>query len=632
MKRIICRLAAAVLALTTLTLSASALSVDEALELLDVYYLRDIPAQAYQAEDLDELFSVLGDPYTYYMTGEQYQSFLTAVDGSADVVGIGVAIQYTSQGILVTEVLKGGGALDAGVLPGDLIVAVDGVSCVPAGEAHRDLMVGEEGTSVTITVLRDGETRDCTITRRLIHIPNTEFDLLDGHIGYVTCASFGEDTGSLFTEYLTQHDSQTDCWIVDLRGNSGGYTTSAVEAAGGFAGPGNYLYLREHNGGVSYYFYTAADLTDHPAIVLLNANSASASEALAADIRDTGTGISVGTRSYGKGVAQIVCDGSTHSGYFDTDALKITAYRFYSTMGNTTDQVGVIPTLLVPDEYAQEIALALCAPSGGAAEGRLRLELAGQTFTLMPDQVSPEALSALFSALPPTARLQLGSGWAEWTDATPAQAAQQWNVSYTSRWFSDVGASPYADEINTLGVYSLIKGTGGKNFTPQKQLTRAQACVMLARVLNLSYSGAQRFSDVPDGVWYSDGINAMAELGLVKGVGGGRFRPDGPLTQQEFFTILGRVARFLNFAIDSYAQEETDSGVLSQLPELASFASWARPSVAALAWGPQIALGREDASMLHLELDALTPSAPVLREEAAACICRMLWATGILST
>lgn len=631
MKRTLYRVAAVLLSLVLLAAPASALTVDQALELLEAYYLRDIPAQAYEAEDLDQLFSLLGDPYTYYMTSDQYQSFLASVDGSTDVVGIGVAVQFTNQGILITDVLKGGGALSAGLQSGDLIVAVDGVSCVPADETHRELLVGAAGTPVTVTVLRDGVTRDYTIIRQLVHIPNTDLDILDGHIGYIDCDSFGMDTGALFTQYITQSDGQVDRWLVDLRGNAGGYTNAAVEAAGCFAGPGNYLYLRDRMGGLTYYFYTADDLTDHPLVVLTGSTSASASEALAADMRDAGAGLTVGQRTFGKGVAQIVCDSTTHEDYFDGDALKVTTYRFYSLMGNTTDQIGVIPALLIDEEYAAQVAQALCGSPDLAAEGRLRLELAGQQLYLAPAGLEPEALSAFFAALPPAAKLWLGHGAAEWTETTPAEAAGQLGVTYTSRWFSDVADSPYADEINTLGTYALVVGMDNSgHFAPDQQLTRAQLCVMVSRLLGLTDDGGQIFSDVPDGLWYSQAVNAMARLGLVTGVGGGKFQPNATLTQQELCTILGRTARYLNFAIDSYALSLDEAALPEQSPELAAFAPWARVGAAVLAWSAGEALGVEDGSMLHRDLSGLDPTAPVLREEAAATLCRMLTATGIL--
>ena len=152
MKKYLSRVIAAFLALTA---PACALTVPEALELLEENYYFDIPEHAYEAATLEELFRFLGDPYTEYMSAEQYAAFVDMVEDTVNMVGVGVVIKFTDEGMLIQEVLSGGSALEAGLQPGDLIVAVDGTSCVPAGEEQRDLMLGEEGTKVTVTVLRD---------------------------------------------------------------------------------------------------------------------------------------------------------------------------------------------------------------------------------------------------------------------------------------------------------------------------------------------------------------------------------------------------------------------------------------------------------------------------------------------
>lgn len=632
MKTIVRRVSAVLAALLLLVTSASALSVDQALELLEDNYLRDIPAQAYEAEDLDQLFDLLDDPYTYYMDAGAYQAFLNGVEGTSSVVGIGILAQYTDQGILVSSVVTGSGAQAAGLQPNDLIVAVDGVSCVPASADSVALLTGEVGTAVTVTVLRAGTTWNCTIIRQQIVVPNTEFGLLDGHIGYIDCASFGSDTGSLFASGLTRYTSQTDFWLVDLRSNPGGYTSSAVEAVGAFAGPGYYLYLRDKQGSAYPYSYLQSASTDHPVIVLVNSGSASASEAFASGIRDSGVGIVVGTRTYGKGVAQVIFDHGTHSEYFDDDAMKVTTYRFYSQAGNTTDQIGVIPTLLVSDLYAPAVAQALCASPDLITDHRLMLRLDDQYFFLDLDKVDGPTLSALFSALSPAAQLWVGRDTYYWDEISVEDAAALLGVDYTSRRFTDVAASPYEDEINTLASYYLLLGDGTGKYLPEGQLTRAQMCAMFAHILNVDYQGPSFFSDVADGVWYADDVNAMASIGLVEGVGGDRFAPDRILTQQEFITMLGRMARFLNCNLDWYAQLLKNGEVdLADAEALAPLASWARESAAVLAWAPQETLGKVNSPMLHVPLEELSPNAPILREEAAACLYRVLTITGILT-
>lgn len=629
MKKHLLRLLSALLCAVMLALPASALTVDQALELLEQVYLREIPDAAYQAESLDELFRLLGDPYTYYMTAEDYQAFLDSVESTIDVVGIGVSIQYTDQGLLVVSVLDGSSAQEGGLLDGDLIVAVDGTPCVPAQEEHRNLLLGEEGSTVTVTVLRDGASRDYTLTRRPVVIPNTQVRVLEGGVGLIDCDSFGSLTGSYFADGIAQYDSLVDYWLVDLRGNPGGYTSAAGEATAVFIGPCYYLFLEDRQGMVYGYTNNDPAVTDKPVVLVLDGSSASSSEALAANIRDSNRGISIGGRTYGKGVAQIICDEEQYSAYFDGDGVKVTAYRFYSYGGNTTDQIGVIPTLLVDGPYARSAASALCGGEGA----ELSIQIDGQIFFVAPD-TDVDVLAALFSALPPSAQTALWEDGA-WVPYSISQTAAKLGLLYDTRWFIDVADSPYADEIDTLATYQLLRGVGYGRFDPERRLTRAELCAMLAQVLNVSYTGESRFSDVPASAWYFEPVNAIAKLGLVNGVGGGRFNPGALLTQEEFITIMGRTARYLNFAVNGYGKQvetmlaDGSAPALLDFGALEPFAPWARTSAAVLAWGAEETL-ESAGSLLYAPLNRLTPSAPVLREEAAAGMYELLTGLNIL--
>lgn len=633
MKAFFRRLSAAILIITLLATSASALSVDEALGLLDETYLGNISDQARQADSLDELFSLLGDPYTGYMTAQEYQDFLYSVEGTQTLVGIGVAIELTEEGILITEVIQGNSAHIAGIAVGDVIIAIDGTSCVPANESHQALISGAEHTTVTLTLLRNGAPYTCTLLRQRVVIPNASFTVTEEKVGYIQCTSFGQDTGILIARNITQYDRQVDCWLLDLRSNVGGYSTAGVGTVGAFAGIGNHMFLRDNTEFLQYYTYHDPAATDKSVVVLVNEASASASELVAAGIKDTGSGIVVGSRTFGKGIAQILLDETTHPDLFSGDGLKVTAYRFYSYGGNTTDRIGVIPTLMVDDRYAAEVAQALCGAfrEDYTTEGQMMLAISDQHFYIDMDSLTPEGASALLSALPPNAKLYLGANTYDWNPITFEDAARLLGTTYTNRWFDDVAGSPYGEEINALATYSLLLGDGTGSFLPDGQLTRAQVCAMLAQLLGLSYDGPSRFTDVPETAWYADEVNAMAELGLVEGVGNGRFQPNTVLSQQEFFTILGRMVRWLNFRADDYAYRFYDQNGYSTLPlyhELDAFASWSKEPVAVLAWSSE-ALGAAG-SMLFDDLEDLSPTAPITREEAAASLYRMLSITGIL--
>lgn len=619
MKKYLSRLLAAALALVLLVVPASALTVDQALELLEELYYYEIPDEAYQAETLDELMSLLEDPYTQYMTAEEYQAFLKLLEGDSNVIGIGVSCRYTPEGILILSTISGGSAGEAGLQAGDLIVEIDGQSCVPANEENAGRLTGPEGTQVSVTVLRDGERKGYTLTRRPVVEPNVELSI-EGRVGLLDCNSFGKDTGKEFAKLVKDNDGRVDVWVVDLRGNGGGYTNAAVDMLGALMGPGYHLYFETAAGGVEAVPAYDRQATDKPVIVLTDGGSASASELTSGSLRDSGRGVLVGGRTYGKGVAQIMLDEDAlaslpeYDGYFEGDGLKITVYRFYSGGLNSPDKIGVIPTLLVDDEDTAAVALALC----GSQEDAKLCVMPGAVPYYVDPGTDGDTLSALLSALPPQALVFYADG-GDFQQVSAAEAAQRLGVAYESRWFTDLGDSRYADAVNAMGTYGLLRGDGKGHFTPKSGLTRAELCSMLASVLNVAYRGESRFTDVDQNAWYGPSVNAMAYLGIVDGVGGGKFNPGGTLTQEEFHTILGRTARFFNVKLDAYAQWVEQEGrlTLGQSSALSGYSAWARNSMAVLAWGLEDALdGTGD--LLFASLKELSPKAPILREEAAA--------------
>ena len=626
------QLAAVCCVLALLVTSAAALSVEDARGLLEEVYVDPLPESAYEATTLEELFAAIGDPYTYYMTAQEYADFLSGVEQEESVVGIGASIQYTENGILLVGVLAGGAAAEAGLQGGDLIVAIEGEPCIPAGEAHRALLVGDAGTYVNITVRHaDGSQEDYRLERRLVEIHNTSTTLWDGGIAYIDCDSFGVRTGNYFSEGIQTYDDDAHIWIVDLRNNAGGVTSSAVYSIGTFTGAGTLLLLRGRDGRYYRTSHYADFLTADPVIVLTNAYSASAAEIFAADIRDCQAGILVGERTYGKGVAQVVYD-QDNSDLFDGDALKVTAYRFYSSAGNTNDLIGVLPTLLVDANLAQEVAKLLAEEEPKRPDGYLRLVLNNWDFYLDLEKAQDEdhryAFQALLEALPPDAQVSLGEG-SRWTEYSVAQLLEACGGDgLACRWFADVSGSPYADAINALGTYHILNGDTDGNYNPDGILTRAQLCALMAQALGVTYTGASRFEDVEEGRWYCGAVNAMAELGFVDD-SSSLFRPDDPLTQEEFITFMGRLAAYLNCGTYEYIQLQ-DADALAADPELAPFSDWAKSSVDVMARFT-VSANEEPVSLLHQNLADIDPQAHVCRGEAAQVLYNLLDKLGILA-
>ena len=608
-----------------LATGAQALSVEEAREILQRSYVDRLPRAAQDASSLDELFSYTDD-YTYYMTGEEYKDFLAGVEGEERFVGIGAEIVYSEEGIEIVSPLKGGGAEKAGLLAGDVIVAIDGESCVPGTAEARERLLGEAGTQVRVTVLRaDGSKKDITVTRALVVQANTSVSAEDG-IGYIDCGSFGSQTGTYFQDGVRRYSSAVRAWIVDLRSNGGGLTSAAVTALGTFAGKGELAYFVDRDGDAIPERYAGADLTDKPVIVLMNNSSASASEIFAGGILGTGAGIVIGERSYGKGVAQIIYDG-TNCPYLTDDAVKLTAYRFYCAGGNTSDRVGVVPTLYIPQGRTTAVAK-LLAGEKRADGAYLHLVLAGLDFYVDADEAKEEsgATEALLRALAPDAVLYWGENGAE-ERMTSAQAREKLGAPQASLDFNDADRSAYAGEINALAAYRIVFGDKGA-FRPKDTMTRAEVCALLAQALDVYAQGEGHFTDVPKDSWYAPSVNAMASLGLASGVGGGRFAPNATMTQEEFITVLGRLVEFLNLDARAYLGEHP-LAILQPLAQYKDFSPWAIRCADLLTSSVTDEDGNA-VTMYCTDLAHIEPKAPILREQAAAALYNALRTTGVL--
>ena len=611
----------------TITTSAQALSVEEAYDILQRSYVDKLPRAAQDAKSLDELFSYTDD-YTYYMTAEEYQAFLQGVEGDVSFAGIGAEITYGPEGIRIVSVLKGGGAEKAGLAAGDIIIAIESESCAPGGAEHRAKLLGEAGTSVTVTVHHaDGTQADYTVTRALVTQTNTTVSVTGG-VGYIDCDSFGTQTGTYFQEGVRGNDSAVHAWIVDLRGNGGGLTSAAVSALGAFSGEGDLIYFVDQDGESTAQSYSGKDLTDKPAIVLMDSGSASASEIFAGGVLGTGSGIVIGTRSYGKGVAQVLYDES-NCPYLHGDAVKVTAYRFYCAGGNTTDRIGVVPTLYIPQD--QVVAAArLLSGEKTKDSAYLRLMLNGCDFYIdIPagKESSSAALEAILAALTPDAVLYWGENGGE-RKLTLAQAREKCGFAASSALdFSDVADSEYAQEIDSLAASRIVFGDGGK-FRPDATMTRAEVCALLAQALDLYSTANGCFTDVAKGSWYAPSVNAMAAIGLVSGVGGGKFDPNATMTQEEFITVLGRLVEFVNLDAREFL-DKNPLAILQPLPKYKSFSHWAIRS-AELLTNSVFDENSDAVNMYCMSLEDIEPQVPILREQAAAALYNALRTTGVL--
>lgn len=255
---------------------------------------------------LDAFVDGLGDRWSYYLTQEGYQS--TTQRRANSYVGVGVTVDYTrEEGLLVQSVVKGGPADQAGVVPGDVITAVDGVSI--AGDARQegsDRIRGEAGTQVVLTLLgEDGSARDAACTRATLHNPSASGRLLDGGVGYVQLSNFYSGSADSFRQEVDALiDQGAQSLLVDVRNDPGGYV-SELEQILDYLLPEGPVFTQKPRWGFQSVYQSDGDCVDLPMAVLVNEHSYSAAELLAAQLRESAGAPIVGEVTTGKGYSQI---------------------------------------------------------------------------------------------------------------------------------------------------------------------------------------------------------------------------------------------------------------------------------------------------------------------------------------
>ncbi len=255
---------------------------------------------------LDAFVDALGDRWSYYLDRESYQS--TTQRRANSYVGVGVTIDYSrEEGLLVQSVVKDGPADRAGVVPGDVVTAVDGLSI--AGDARQEgsgRIKGEPGTQVVLTLLgEDGSTRDVTCTRASLHHPSASGKLLEGEIGYVQLSNFYSGSADSFRgEVDALLDQGARSLIVDVRGNPGGYV-SELEQILDYLLPEGPVFTSKPRWGWQSVYQSDGNCLGLPMAVLADRNSYSAAELLAAQLRESAGAPIAGEVTSGKGYSQI---------------------------------------------------------------------------------------------------------------------------------------------------------------------------------------------------------------------------------------------------------------------------------------------------------------------------------------
>ena len=311
--------------------------------------VKKVPA-AVSEESVREMVENLGDPYAEYYTPEEYEGFTKYFN--ADYVGIGILVEQNEKGLYVMQVYDDGPAQGAGMKAGDEIVKVDGV--VPENiDDAVNRMTGEDGTKVTVTVKRDGKELDLKMTRAAIKLDSVGYAVSedDSEVGYIRIAIFAEDTCDEFKNAVRELKKKgCSKFIVDLRDNGGGLTQSSIDIAD-YLLPECRIMTEIDKDGHEKEYKSEKSAADLDMVVLVNENTASASEILTAAIKENDGGTVIGTKTYGKGVTQM-----SHQ-FNDGYAIKLTITEYLTPDGNHVQGKGIEPDIEASGEDILDKAL-----------------------------------------------------------------------------------------------------------------------------------------------------------------------------------------------------------------------------------------------------------------------------------
>ena len=317
--------------------------IDTLMQVIDYYYLYDYDKDAMVDAIYKAVMGSLGDPYSVYYTGDEFKAFMESSSGS--YCGIGVVVQQNMQTGLVTAVrpYEDCPGYEAGIRPGDLILAVDGTEITGMDlNTAVALIKGEEGTSVTITLQRDEEVFDVEVTRRQIDVKTVNCRMMDDNIGYIQIEEFDEVTSEQFSQALDSLIEQgMEALVIDIRNNPGGILNTVVAMLDELLPEGTIVSVKDRNGTAQEYTSDADTKLTVPLTVLINGNSASASEIFAGAIKDYGVGTLVGTTTYGKGIVQTILP------LTDGSAFKFTIAKYYTPKGTDIHEKGIKPDVEV---------------------------------------------------------------------------------------------------------------------------------------------------------------------------------------------------------------------------------------------------------------------------------------------
>ncbi len=284
----------------------------------------------------------LGDEHTSYLDPAMFERTNATLQGE-EYEGIGAWVDITGEYLTIISPMPGSPAEKAGLKTGDKVIAIDGVDMTGLdGEVVRQRVLGPKGSTVTLTIRREGVEQpfDVKVTRDAIVVPSVAGKMLDNKIAYVQLLTFGNNTNKDLQKTLKSLlDQNPHGLILDIRDNGGGYLTTAIEVTSQFIDQGTVMYEQYGDGREEAYQSEGGGVaTKIPLVVLINHGSASASEIVAGAIQDRGRGYLVGVTSYGQGSVQSYTELENKEG-----AIRVTIARWLTPDKRQISKVGLQP-------------------------------------------------------------------------------------------------------------------------------------------------------------------------------------------------------------------------------------------------------------------------------------------------
>ena len=339
----------------TVTDGATAEKLGVLEDVIRQYYLEDVEEETLRDGLYRGLVEALQDPYSVYYTAAELEELQDKTEGIYYGIGARVSLDTNTGLARIVRVIPDTPAQEAGLMDGDLIYQVDGISV--QGMDLNSIVAkvkGDEGTTVRLTVVREGETDylEFDVTRRRLNNETVEYEMLEDGIGYIQIQEFDDVTLDQFADALaTCKGSGMQGLLLDLRGNPGGNLSTVCDIARMILPEGRIVYTEDKYGKREEYTCDGTRELNCPLVVLVDGDSASASEILAGAIKDYGIGTLVGTTTFGKGIVQRIIQLS------DGSAVKLTVSSYFTPNGNNIHGIGIEPDVEVPfdgDAYQED--------------------------------------------------------------------------------------------------------------------------------------------------------------------------------------------------------------------------------------------------------------------------------------